>query len=162
MHVSVYEFIRRCANQFTFPPGNGPVLDVGGLNVNGTARDHFAGYAYTSLDMREGSGVDVVADASAMPFPDASFRTVVTSSMLEHDRTPWLTAAEIARVTAPGGHLIVTAPGNGWPHHEYPDDIWRFSVPAFDSLFGQWYRWILLEEVNEGEGPDVRGFGVRL
>ena len=46
------------------------------------------------------------ADATALPFPDASFDTVVTFIMLHHV-IAWETAlAEISRVLRPGGELV--------------------------------------------------------
>ncbi len=158
MHNSVRAFVAECAAKC----GPGPVLDVGGFDVNGSSRELFPDRKYTSLDMRDGPGVDVVAPAARMPFAPHTFSTVVCTSMLEHDATPWLTAREIARVMRKRGHLIVVAPGFPWPKHDYPDDVWRFSVAAFRSLFGDDFRFEVIEEfTSPGEGVDVRAFGVR-
>lgn len=50
----------------------------------------------------------------AMPYPDATFATVLTNSVLEHipDLDPVL--AEAARVLKPGGHLIATVPSDAF------------------------------------------------
>jgi SAM-dependent methyltransferase len=53
------------------------------------------------------------ADASRLPFPDATFDLVISFSTLEHIPDPatrQLAFAEIARVTRPDGHVAITVP----------------------------------------------------
>ena len=52
-----------------------------------------------------------VADAAALPFPDASFDAVLASHMLYHLPDPRDGVAEIARVLCPGGTAIVATNG---------------------------------------------------
>jgi SAM-dependent methyltransferase len=114
------------------------VLEVGSLNVNGGVRDLFTG-EYVGIDRKAGPGVDRVMDAHALGFPDASFDVVVCCEMVEHDDAFWLSLAEIARVLRPGGRLILTTRGNGFPEHSHPNDYWRFmpeSVPVLAALAG--------------------------
>lgn len=48
-------------------------------------------------------------DQSApLPFPDAFFDAVVAKDILEHLQKPWLTVAEIKRVTRPGGIILAS------------------------------------------------------
>jgi len=47
------------------------------------------------------------ADATALPFPDASFDLTGSLRTLHHIRRPELALAELARVTEPGGHVLV-------------------------------------------------------
>jgi SAM-dependent methyltransferase len=49
----------------------------------------------------------VEADATALPFDDASFDLGCTLRTLHHVRRPELVVAELARVTRPGGRLLV-------------------------------------------------------
>lgn len=57
-------------------------------------------------------GVKVVAgDARKMPFDDGEFDLVVCASTLEHIPQFWLAVAEMHRVLAPGGTLLVSTPG---------------------------------------------------
>ncbi len=52
--------------------------------------------------------VEVVeADATALPFPDGSFDLAGTLRTLHHVHRPELVVAELARVTRPGGHVLV-------------------------------------------------------
>jgi SAM-dependent methyltransferase len=47
----------------------------------------------------------------AMPFADEHFDLVVSNSTLEHIPGFWLAVAEMHRVLAPGGYLLVATPG---------------------------------------------------
>lgn len=128
------------------------VLEVGSLNVNGSVRDLFSGQ-YVGLDMRDGPGVDVVGNAHATGFPDASFDVVVSTELMEHDDAFWETLAEIRRVLSPDGWLLLTTRGNGFPLHHEPDDLWRFmpgSVPVLARLAG-------CDVVAMREDPQVAG-----
>lgn len=127
------EFVGRTVEEFQLAAVD--TLEIGSRNINGTPRGFFTG-SYVGLDMIDGPDVDVVAKAAALPFPDASFDCVVCTEMLEHDPTPWLTLPEIARVLRPGGVVILTARGIGYPLHGFPDDYWRFTESSFRHLFG--------------------------
>lgn len=50
----------------------------------------------------------VAADAAALPFGDAAFDAVVSSSALHFTPDPYATLAEWRRVLRPGGRLVVT------------------------------------------------------
>jgi SAM-dependent methyltransferase len=45
-------------------------------------------------------------DGESIPFPDAEFELVYCKQVLEHVRRPQPLLAEVARVLAPGGHLV--------------------------------------------------------
>ena len=47
------------------------------------------------------------ADATSLPFPDASFDLAGTLRTLHHVHRPELVVAELARVTRPGGRILV-------------------------------------------------------
>ena len=127
-------------------PSRGRVLEVGSLNVNGTARDLFAPREYVGLDMRDGYDVDVIGNARCLPFRSGTFWTVLSTSHLEHDDQPWVSAAEMVRVLHKHGRLIVAVPGFGWPMHDHPSDYWRFSRDGIVALFRGMVR---VDEVDE-------------
>lgn len=108
-------------------------LEVGSYNVNGSVRPLFTG-EYVGVDMRPGPGVDMVAPAAHLPWHNDHFGVVVCTEMLEHDPTFWLSVPEMARVLQPGGLLILTARGIGFPLHDYPCDYWRFTPAGIVSL----------------------------
>jgi SAM-dependent methyltransferase len=52
------------------------------------------------------------ADANDLTcFADASFNTVLSNAVHEHDRFFWRSLAEIRRVTRPGGLIVIGVPG---------------------------------------------------
>lgn len=78
--------------------------------------------------------LDVVADAHALPFADASFDFVFSFAVFEHLHSPWIAAKEIARVLRPGGstyHLSAFMQ----PLHGYPDHYFNATESGLRRLF---------------------------
>lgn len=116
------------ASQLPLKPGDS-VLDVGcgpGWFWAAGARELPANLALTLCDLSPGMVQDAVercrplpfasvdgrqADASALPFEDASFDAVIAMHMLYHLPDPSRGIAEIHRVLKPGGFLAVTTNG---------------------------------------------------
>lgn len=61
-----------------------------------------------------------------LPFPDASFETVLLSDVLEHVPDPWSLWSEMARVLAPDGYLVMNVPFM-YGIHEAPHDYGRYT-----------------------------------
>lgn len=55
-------------------------------------------------------GHAAVADATALPYPDASFDRIIAAEVLEHIVDDERAIAELARVLRPGGTIAVTVP----------------------------------------------------
>lgn len=96
------------------PSGGGTLLDVacgGGLMAPHVPQ----GYEHVGIDLvasalHRASAVGVtpvLADAAALPFPDGTFDVVVAGEILEHVSVPEAVVAEIARVAADGGTVII-------------------------------------------------------
>lgn len=96
-------------------PEGGDVLDLGC-----GPRDQFAplthlGFRYVGLDYQN-PAADILGDAHAIPFVDASFDCVFSYAVLEHLHNPFVAIHEIARVLKPGGWFIGTV-SQGEPFH---------------------------------------------
>jgi SAM-dependent methyltransferase len=98
---------------------------------------------YVNLDLFPVPGVDVAADAHALPFRGGMFQRVECDAVLEHVRRPEVVMRELDRVLAPGGYLHLVTPFCH-PFHEYPKDYRRFTPDGLRELAGG------LEVVAEG------------
>jgi hypothetical protein len=97
-------------------PPRKAVVEFGSRNVNGTVRDLFNGASYVGVDRVAGEGVDVLTDATIF-LPDSDPDTVVCLNMLEHAEAPETVVGNACRILQPGGWLILSAAGPGWPAH---------------------------------------------
>jgi SAM-dependent methyltransferase len=88
---------------------------------------------YVNLDLFPMPGVDLAADAQALPFPDGVFQRVECDAVLEHVRDPRRVMSEIRRVLAPGGYAHLVTPFCH-PFHEYPRDYQRFTLDGLKEL----------------------------
>jgi SAM-dependent methyltransferase len=93
--------------------------------------EHGATFAATAAGAR--GRPDVVYGAGTLPFRDGSFDTVLSVQVLEHTPRPAALVAEMTRVLAPGGVLILTAPFQ-FRLHEQPHDYFRYSPHGLRQL----------------------------
>ena len=54
--------------------------------------------------------------------------------MLEHAGAWRAAVTGIVRVLAPGGVLLLTTRGPGFPYHPHPEDHWRFTVEQMAAI----------------------------
>lgn len=104
MHVEAMAFVARTAQRF-MPVG--AVLDVGGRDINGSPRVLFPSSSYLVIDLEDGPGVDVVADARQWR-PDLPVDLVLSVEVLEHAPDPAALLEAAWECLVPGGRLIVT------------------------------------------------------
>jgi SAM-dependent methyltransferase len=131
----MHESVRRWISDQSARLGPCRVLEVGSYDENGSIRNCF-GPDYIGVDMREGPGVDLAVNGNdlALFFDEAMFDVVVSTETLEHDRAFWVTLKQMGHVLRAGGLLLLTMRGNGFPHHAYPHDYWRFMPDCADAL----------------------------
>lgn len=86
------------------------VVEVGGRWINGGVKDLIEHKEYTSLDLHEGAGVDVVADVREWKCP-APVDLVVCCEVIEHSEDPQAVVAACLALLAPGGRLVLTCAG---------------------------------------------------
>lgn len=88
---------------------------------------------WVGFDIREVG--EVIGDAHALPFEDATFDTVVCTDLLHLVATPFAVIAEAARVLKPGGHLLVATRATACDDGEtlqaiHPEGLGRMVVAA--------------------------------
>jgi len=146
----------RAALQYCIPrlrvPGS-RVLEVGcGYGLLGTylsqlgARVIGVDIALSALSQfpksTEGYCHPVVADATGLPFADASFDLVFCMVVLEHTLDPDALLDECFRVVRPGGHLVFSCP-NYFSLVFIPKLFAELGIPYFREFIGRQFidRW---------------------
>lgn len=104
MHPEALAYVARTAQRFTAPA---TVIDQGGRDINGSPRLLFPGATYLVIDLEDGPGVDVIADAQHWR-PAAPVDLVLCVEVLEHAPDPRALIDAAWECLVPGGRLIVT------------------------------------------------------
>lgn len=90
MHESAMNYLKRIRSQYNF---DGPVLEIGSININGSARDVFGDLQpYVGVDIVPGPNVDYVVDIRKHRHKDYAedhplnypFRTIIATEVFEH------------------------------------------------------------------------------
>jgi len=92
--------------------------------------------SYLGTDAQPGPGVHLECPAEKLPeaLGEASADVVICTEMLEHAEDWRAAVAGLVRVLAPGGLLVLTTRGPGFPYHPHPEDHWRFTVDQMDGI----------------------------
>lgn len=93
------------------------VLDVGSLDINGSARIYFDNCAYIGVDIGEGNGVDIISKGEDLTYPDGHFDVALSCECFEHNPEWAATFANMVRMTCPGGLVIMTCATTGREEH---------------------------------------------
>ena len=80
----------------------------------------------------DGAGI-VRGPLEAMPFAGGSFDAVLCNAVLEHVVDAERAIRELARVVAPGGHIVVAVPFLQ-PYHPCPGDYRRYTADGLGQL----------------------------
>ena len=89
---------------------------------------------YLTLDIRPGSGADIVGDIHDIPRQDQSVDVVICTEVLEHCRDPRTAVSELHRLLRPGG-VCVLSTRFIHPYHPDPHDYFRFTSCGLTELF---------------------------
>lgn len=132
MHPEARAWVEACLTRIPAPRS---VIEIGSRNINGGVRDLFGDADYLGVDLMEGPGVDLVADAAQVDLPAADL--VVTTEALEHYPDPKAVIDAVYRALVPGGALIATMAGPGRHPHSgldggglHRDEHYRNIEPA--------------------------------
>jgi SAM-dependent methyltransferase len=109
---------------------DGRILDIGG----GTAHIKDFRPDIISTDILSFPGIDVVADAHRLPFPDEFFTGIVMLDVLHHLERPIEFLREASRVLKPGGRVAMIE-------------------PAMTTMARQFYRYFHEEPVDMDADP---------
>lgn len=101
-----------------------------------------------NLDIFPYQGVDVVADATALPIPDKTCDAILCEFLLEHVPDPAKVVSEILRVLKPGGKAYIAIPFV-YPFHASPNDFHRWSIEGLRKLLKDG----TIEDINTRSGP---------
>jgi SAM-dependent methyltransferase len=93
------------------------------------------GTTLETLDIDPAAGATYTADlcATNAHIPAGRFDCVFCTEVLEHTLQPFDAVAELRRVLAPGGRLVITTPFNFRIHGPLPD-CWRFTEHGLRAL----------------------------
>jgi Methyltransferase domain len=93
--------------------------------------------SFLGTDIESGVDVDIVADVHRLAdvVGDEAFDVIISCSTFEHLKYPSLAAHSVMRSLSVGGCLFVQT-HQTFELHGYPDDYFRFSREALESLFG--------------------------
>jgi SAM-dependent methyltransferase len=86
----------------------------------------------------------------SIPAGDASFDVVLCAQVLEHVDDPAQGIRELARVTRPGGRVLLSTHG-AMVYHPNPVDLWRWTGAGLERLFTENGDWASVT-VSAGSG----------
>ncbi len=94
----------------------------------------YPGLGVTNIDINLYRGVDMVADACAVPLPDGSAARIISDNVLEHVVAPQVAVAEMYRLLESGGFAYISTPFL-YPFHSSPSDYQRWTKQGLLELF---------------------------
>ena len=101
-----------------------------------------------NLDIFPFKNVDIVADASSLPFKDASVDMLISESTIEHTPDAESVIREMRRVVKPGGFVYISIPFI-MPFHASPNDYSRLTHEGLKQKFS----YFTPKKVGELGGP---------
>lgn len=117
---------RRAFAAVTTLPADALRLSIGG----GPGRPH---PSLTNLNIDLFANVDVVGDAYALPYADASIDAIHCEAVLEHLERPAKALQEMHRVTRPGAPIYLATPFLQ-PYHAYPEHYQNYTLTGHNRL----------------------------
>jgi SAM-dependent methyltransferase len=85
VHQGNIDWLKDLNTRFASELREARLLELGSLNVNGTARDYLHVKKWVGIDKEGGPDVDIICSAIQTRFPPESFDVILCTSMLEHD-----------------------------------------------------------------------------
>jgi hypothetical protein len=142
MHIEALTFITRSVHRFHPRQARGiSVLEFGSRDVNGGLRHLYPRAAWTGIDITEGPGVDIVADAADWR-GEQTYDLVICAEVLEHTAR-WAGVLASAAAHMHTGSVLVTtcATDPRAPHGAHDPD------GSIGLLAGEWYENVTPEDL---------------
>jgi SAM-dependent methyltransferase len=93
------------------------VIEMGSLDINGSARLHFEGACYVGVDVGPGPSVDIVAPGQLFDGPSGSYDCALSANCFEHNPY-WLeTFINMLRLVREDGLVLFTCASTGYREH---------------------------------------------
>ncbi len=129
------------------------VLDIAPQDHAGVGPLLPAGATLETLDIDPAAGATYTADLCATNehIPAGRFDCVFCTEVLEHTLQPFDAVAELRRILAPGGRVVITTPFNFRIHGPLPD-CWRFTEHGLRALLRDFDE-VEISEVQTPERP---------
>jgi SAM-dependent methyltransferase len=143
----------------------GRVLDLGCGPRDQAEAVKYLGHQYVGIDFTSNES-DILADAHALPFANASFDFVLSYAVLEHLHNPFLALLEVKRVLKPGCIFVGTV-SQGEPFHDSFFHLTTWGVLSLVCATGMellrlWPCWDTLTGLAEmGRYPRILKHGIR-
>jgi len=109
-----------------------------------------------ALEARQRTAGVAQAPGERLPFPDAVFDVVFSHEVLEHVADDRICAAEMVRVTRPGGRIVVFVPNRLYPFETH-GIFWRGRYHFGNVLLVNW----LPTPLRNRLAPHVRAYTAR-
>lgn len=93
------------------------ILDIGSLNINGTARSWFVECEYVGVDVGLGNGVDIVCEGQNLDHSDNLYDVTLSCECFEHNPFWSETFRNMHRMLKPNGLMIMTCATTGRREH---------------------------------------------
>lgn len=132
------------------------VVDIGGMNMNGSLRQIFESkkMKFISVDCVEHESVDVVVKHNdKLPFETSSVDLIISTSCFSYNPCFWMTFKEMARILKPNGFIYINTPSNNRvsrpTNASWYGDHWRFCADSGQALA----YWSTVQLFNEETHP---------
>ena len=133
-YLSLHKDVKKAITEYA----SGKVLDIGCGNKPYEKEFQQKANEYVGCDIVQSSlqKVDVICDATNLPFLSGEFDTVFSIQTIEHIAEHQQMLNEAHRVLKSGGYFIISGPFY-WPLHEAPHDYFRFTRYGFSHILNK-------------------------
>ena len=116
-HKEQRDYLDKIKNLYPEQFNSKKVLDIGSLDINGTAKTWFDNCEYIGIDVGPGKGVDIVCEGQNLDHPDNHYDVVVTFECFEHNPYWYETFLNMYRMLKPNGFFILSCATTGRHEH---------------------------------------------